>query len=100
VPLLRRVARATRSGRRAKGSLKLTIDRSDSEHPSYRGCFDDGSTSWDLGLGKPYGWDPDEGEWRCEVVFLSDVRGPALIVLDHGLLFPTKLLHKWHGRRS
>ena len=82
--------RATRTGRRVKGFIKLTVDRSDAESPTIVGRMKDGNAIWDLQFSKPIGWEPDSGDWPCEMVLLSGEPTPALVELEDGLLVPTR----------
>lgn len=90
LPEWQRAARATRAGRRIQSSLKLTVDRTDSEYVVISGEAHDGHALWHLQFSKPIGWRPESGEWPCKMVMLSDDPVPALIELEHGLLVPTR----------
>ncbi|GAB2524363.1 hypothetical protein [Lysobacter humi (ex Lee et al. 2017)] len=90
LPGWQRAARATRMGRRVKGVIKLTVERADTESPTIVGRMKDGNTIWDLQFSKPIGWEPDSGDWPCELVLLSGEPIPALVELTDGLLVPTR----------
>ena len=90
LPGWKRAARATRTGRRVKGFIKLTVDRSDPESPTIVGRMKCGNAIWDLQFSKPIGWEPDSGDWPCEMVLLSGEPTPALVELEDGLLVPTR----------
>lgn len=94
---MRRAARATRTGRRVSGVLRLEVDRRDLENVLYTGRLQDGTATWVLQFGNPMGWTPQSGDWRCELVFLSDDPLPALALLDDGLMFPTRQSRRTHG---
>ena len=47
LPRFRRIARATR-GRRVRGHIQITVDRSDPENLRIRGCMMEGGAVWDL----------------------------------------------------
>ena len=98
LPALRRIARATRTGRRVQGVLQLQVDASDSESIVYTGQMQEGGATWVLGFGNPMGWEPQAGDWPCELVFLSDQPVPALAMLEQGLLFPTATSRKTYTR--
>lgn len=97
LPGLRRAARATRTGRRVKASIRLVVDRSDRESPVISGQARDGMAVWELQFGKPIGWEPDEGDWACELVWLSDQPTPALVDLEHGVLVPRRASRRRFG---
>lgn len=90
LPEWQRAARATRVGRRVQSSLKLTVDRSDSDNVVISGEANEGRAVWHLQFSNPIGWVPESGEWPCKMVMLSDEPVPALIELEHGLLVPTR----------
>ncbi|GAB2499841.1 hypothetical protein GCM10027266_17900 [Arenimonas alkanexedens] len=100
LPDLKRAARATRTGRRVKGLIKLTVDRSDSDSIVVAGEMRDGRTLWNLHFGRPFGWNPQSGEWPCEMVVLSDEKVPALVEFENGLLLPTRKSHRIIGRST
>ncbi len=97
LPGLKRAARATRTGRRLESSIKLTVDRSDSENVAITGEIRQGRTTWKLHFGRPLGWNPQSGEWPCELIMLSDEAVPALVQLPQGLLLPTGRSHRVLG---
>lgn len=97
-PQFQRAARATRVGRRVRGTLQLEISDVDSEDMTISGRISDGGGVWELKFGRPIGWKPGIGEWPCELIFLSDQRTPVLVQLNDGLLFPTKKSRKRYGR--
>ena len=99
-PRFRRVARATRSGRRVRGHIQITVDRSDEENARIRGCMKEGGAVWDLQFTRPLGWEPRSGEWPCELVFLADVRLPVMVQLADGLLFTSDRTQRVYGRRA
>lgn len=90
LPEWQRAARATRAGHRVQSSLKLIVDRTDSESVVISGEAHEGSAVWHLHFSKPIGWMPESGEWPCIIVMLSDEPVPALIELEGGLLVPTR----------
>lgn len=94
---IRQLARATRTGRRVQGTLALVVDRSDSDHPLISGSVKEGPAIWQLHFAKPPGWEPENGEWPCEMVFLSDQRMPSLVQLPNGILVPTAQSRKTHA---
>lgn len=94
LPRWKRAIRATRTGRRVQGLLKLTVDRSDSENVVIMGEMRDGLAIWKLHFGSPLGWTPQSGEWPCEMVMLSEETIPALVELKRGLLIPNGRSHK------
>ncbi|RYG57911.1 MAG: hypothetical protein EON56_01285 [Alphaproteobacteria bacterium] len=97
---LQRAARATRTGRRVRGVINLVVDRSDSENVLITGEMQEGSAVWTLHFGRPFGWTPQTGAWPCEMVLISDEPVPALVLMEHGLLLPTRKSQKNLGRRS
>jgi hypothetical protein len=99
-PRFRRIARATRSGRRVRGDIQITVDRSDPENTRIRGCMMEGGAVWDLQFTRPLGWEPRSGEWPCELVFLADVRLPVMVQLADGLLFTSDRTQRVYGRRA
>ena len=100
LPRFRRIARATRSGRRVRGHIQITVDRSDPENLRIRGCMMEGGAVWDLEFTRPLGWEPRSGEWPCELVFLADVRLPVMVQLADGLLFTSNHTQRVYGRRA
>ena len=94
LPGMTRASRATRTGRRIQSTVHLTVDRSDSENVLINGELRDGSFVWKLHFGNAFGWTPQTGVWPCEIVMLSDEPIPALVQLEHGLLFPTRKSRK------
>jgi hypothetical protein len=99
-PRFRRLARATRSGRRVRGQIQITLDRSDPENMRISGCMMEGGAVWDLQFTRPLGWEPRSGEWPCELVFLADVRLPVMVQLADGLLFTSDRTQRVYGRRA
>ena len=98
-PRFQRIARATRSGRRVRGDIQITGDRSDPENARIRGCMMEGGAVWDREFTRPLGWEPRSGEWPCELVFLADVRLPVMVQLADGLLFTSDRTQRVYGRR-
>lgn len=90
-PRFSRAARALRSGRRIPGLLQLEINEIDSEDTTIDGVLTSSSGTWEMRFGRPFGWIPQNGEWPCELIFLSDEPMPILVQLEEGLLFPTKI---------
>lgn len=99
-PQFQRAARATRVGRRVKGTLQLEISDIDSEDMTISGRISDGGGVWELTFGRPIGWKPRAGEWSCELIFLAGQRTPVLVQLNDGLLFPTAKSSKRYGRSA
>lgn len=99
-PRFRQIARATRRGRRVRGHIQLTVDRSDPENAPIRGCMLEGGAVWDLEFTRPLGWEPRSGEWPCELVFLADVRMPVMVQLADGLFFTSDRTQRVYGRRA
>lgn len=98
-PRFQRIARATRSGRRVRGDIQITVDSSDPENARIRGCMMEGGAVWDLEFTRPLGWEPRSGEWPCELVFLADVRLPVMVQLADGLLFTSDRTQRVYGLR-
>ncbi len=98
LPRFRRVARATRSGRRVRGEIRVAVDRSDADDVRIRGSMVEGGAVWELEFTRPLGWDPRSGEWPCELVFLADVRLPVMVQLADGLLFTSDKSRRVYGR--
>lgn len=88
----RRAARAIRTGLRVSGMLQLEITEIDSENITFTGVLTSESGICRLKFAKPFGWEPQNGEWPCELIFLSGNKMPVLVKLNDGLLFPTKTI--------
>ncbi|WP_372012799.1 hypothetical protein [Pseudoxanthomonas sp. 10H] len=100
LPQFRRGARATRVGRRVRATVDLVVDRSEPDSPVVRGAVSAESKTWALEFGKPFGWEPQEGAWPCELVFLADWHGPVLVQLAEGLLVPSRASRASRAGRS
>jgi len=92
-PHIHNAARGLKDGMRQEGSVEISIlqwtDAESNRHETYRGLvLIDQRPAWQMEFASPGGWQPAEGTYPAQIVFLIGVDWPVAILTAEGLLYP------------
>lgn len=87
-PHWRNAIEATRTGRRSRGDVSITITRDPTSFDDYVATVqDETQDAWRFEF-NPHYWEPREGNYGTEIYYVRGVDWPALLVTEGGIVFP------------
>ena len=87
-PHWRNAIRALEEGERSKGKVSIIVSEYD-DSPEYRvTSLKTPTGSWSFEF-SPQNWIPVEGCFDADILFVSGVEWPALVITQEGILFPS-----------
>ena len=87
-PHWRNAIAALHSGTQSKGKISIAITRDPTEFDRYVATVRDKSPhAWQFEF-TPNDWEPTEGNYDVEIIHVSGVEWPALLLTSEGIVFP------------
>lgn len=87
-PHWRNAIAALHSGTQSKGKISIAITRDPTEFDRYVATVRDKSPhAWQFEF-TPNDWEPTEGHYDVEIIHVSGVEWPALLLTSEGIVFP------------
>jgi hypothetical protein len=92
-PHISNAARGLREGMKQNGDVEIGIhqwtDAESNQCESYNGLIlMDNQTLWQMEFVQPQNWQPKEGRYPAELVFIRVVEWPVVLLTSDGLLYP------------
>jgi hypothetical protein len=92
-PHMHNAARGLKEGMRREGKVEISIhqwtDAEGNRYETYRGVvLIDKRPAWRMEFATPAEWQPAEGIYRAQIVFLTGIAWPVAVVTSDGLLYP------------
>lgn len=86
---VRSAAKAATEGVRQKGRITVYTTQGDMEPDYHATVKDEAGQDWTIDF-RPTGWKPTEGEQSAELVFVTGVAWPPLIITNEGTIIPKR----------
>jgi len=86
-------ARGLREGIKQKGDVEISIhqwtDAESNQYESYKGMIlMDNQPLWQMEFVQPPNWQPKEGRYPAELIFICGAEWPVVLLTRDGLLYP------------
>ncbi|HOH57235.1 MAG: hypothetical protein BWX45_00400 [Deltaproteobacteria bacterium ADurb.Bin002] len=102
-PHIANAVRGLREGVKQPGAVEISFhswkDAESNVHESCRGLISmDGRPLWEMEFVTPEHWQPREGNYPVQLVFIRGVEWPVVVLTQEGLLYPRLKPRKRQGQ--